>query len=599
VPARHAAYYLRRGESWASDRSIEDAGSVEYRRLIVEMENLLAALRWGAAADPALAARMALVLDAALALSGPNETHGRVIEMGLQGPSVDPHLRSRLFTARAAKMRLSGKLDRAREDLERALTEARRHGDGIEEAHALVVLGDTMGDVGDMMRARMAAERALGIARALGQSRVEALALLCLARVDLDSGDAEGVEQRCREASTILRKLGLRRLRSRLCYLLGHACTFTARQAQAVIYFREALTIARELSDSAEECSALLRFGKTLADGGRHEQAEATYDEAAALARRMGYQRMYAMVLSYRGRLEHDRGRLDMARALYEEAIAVHRDIGARPQEVWTLDALALVDLEDKRLDDVRTRLAAFDAADYRFPILQEASGLTELGAVEAIRDRLPESRAAFDRVREMLRSATNAEIVAEAGAFADALEGLFDLAMARAQRGYESEVAHRAKARARLGDGSSIADRSPLVRIGRRILARALEEDEAERTSTANVIAHALEVGADGRWFRYHGREPVDLSRRGSLRRLLRRLAEESASRRELSPDELFDAGWPDQRIAYGAALRRVYTAIGLLRDLGLRDVLVWRERGYVLEPIGGLIFPAKRDPS
>lgn len=48
----------------------------------------------------------------------------------------------------------------------------------------------------------------------------------------------------------------------------------------------------------------------------------------------------------------------------------------------------------------------------------------------------------------------------------------------------------------------------------------------------------------------------------------------------------ELFAAGWPGERASALAAARRVYTAVGMLRDMGLRSALVRRDDGYLLDP-------------
>jgi hypothetical protein len=63
----------------------------------------------------------------------------------------------------------------------------------------------------------------------------------------------------------------------------------------------------------------------------------------------------------------------------------------------------------------------------------------------------------------------------------------------------------------------------------------------------------------------------------------------------RPLTLDALFEAGWPGEHIVQTAAHRRVYTAIGTLRDLGLRDVLIRRDDGYLLAPDTRLVFPAE----
>jgi hypothetical protein len=52
------------------------------------------------------------------------------------------------------------------------------------------------------------------------------------------------------------------------------------------------------------------------------------------------------------------------------------------------------------------------------------------------------------------------------------------------------------------------------------------------------------------------------------------------------LSPDEVFEAGWPSQRITPESAANRVYVCITRLRKLGLGERLVTTTGGFMLEP-------------
>ena len=101
-------------------------------------------------------------------------------------------------------------------------------------------------------------------------------------------------------------------------------------------------------------------------------------------------------------------------------------------------------------------------------------------------------------------------------------------------------------------------------------------------------VAAPALIIAADGRELTPPGGEPVDLSRRGALRRILAFLA----ARRRDAPgvgadvDTLREAGWPGERMHPESANNRVYVAVTTLRKLGLRGILVCWEDGYLLDP-------------
>lgn len=96
-----------------------------------------------------------------------------------------------------------------------------------------------------------------------------------------------------------------------------------------------------------------------------------------------------------------------------------------------------------------------------------------------------------------------------------------------------------------------------------------------------------AFVVGPEGRSLRAPGAEPVNLGRRGALRRVLLALAETrlSSPGAALSVDTLLEAGWPGEKMGYEAGVARVYTTIQRLRGLGLQAILLTRDDGYLLD--------------
>ncbi|HEX4516932.1 MAG TPA: hypothetical protein VH054_25465, partial [Polyangiaceae bacterium] len=113
-------------------------------------------------------------------------------------------------------------------------------------------------------------------------------------------------------------------------------------------------------------------------------------------------------------------------------------------------------------------------------------------------------------------------------------------------------------------------------ARTARRLLATAI----ARRDHTHAALA----VGDEGRWFQISAGEKVDLSKRRAPRLILLALLAERGKNRGLQLDEIIAAGWPGERIQPEAAAARAYTAIKTLRELGLGDLLVRRDDGYLL---------------
>ena len=96
------------------------------------------------------------------------------------------------------------------------------------------------------------------------------------------------------------------------------------------------------------------------------------------------------------------------------------------------------------------------------------------------------------------------------------------------------------------------------------------------------------LVVGSDRCSFEVVPGLPIDLQRRGPLRRVLVALLEQRVRHPgvPLSVDTVAALGWPGERIQHKSAVARVYTTVNRLRALGLGKGLVTRDDGYLLDP-------------
>lgn len=107
-------------------------------------------------------------------------------------------------------------------------------------------------------------------------------------------------------------------------------------------------------------------------------------------------------------------------------------------------------------------------------------------------------------------------------------------------------------------------------------------------RPEGAPASADTWTVGPEARWFASSRGPVVSLERRGVLRRVFEALV----ARRFAAPgagttaDALLAAGWPGEKLQHEAGLRRARMAIAELRALGLRDLLLTRDDGYLLDP-------------
>jgi len=117
-------------------------------------------------------------------------------------------------------------------------------------------------------------------------------------------------------------------------------------------------------------------------------------------------------------------------------------------------------------------------------------------------------------------------------------------------------------------------------VRMLRAALKGAPKEDDAKELSSPSDFT----VAANAEWFEIGGKRQ-DLTRRGSLKRILRALVAASKSEQvALDKDALLAAGWPGEKLHPDAASKRLRVAIATLRSFGLRDVLRTSDDGYFL---------------
>jgi hypothetical protein len=99
---------------------------------------------------------------------------------------------------------------------------------------------------------------------------------------------------------------------------------------------------------------------------------------------------------------------------------------------------------------------------------------------------------------------------------------------------------------------------------------------------------ATGLTVALDGSWFSIRSGARTELDRRPNLRAILAALV---AARRTtpgsvLDPERLLEAGWPGEIVAADAGRNRVRVAVSTLRSLGLRELILSRGDGYLLDP-------------
>ncbi len=362
----------------------------------------------------------------------------------------------------------------------------------------------------------------------------------------------------------------------------GRALRDAGRLREARRELDEGRSLAKALEDRSLEGRVLGHLAFLAELEGRAAEALANVEEALACVREAGDQRSEGMLLAIRARLRTESGDHGEAMSDYDEAVRLHRVVGNRYAEAYAVTSRAELHRLRGRRDASRVDLLAGLTMYREFGERRhEASALAQLARLDQDEGRVPEAREALERAIAWFREDGSARVGLALGQLADLEreEGHLDVA-----RGLYLE----AVAAARDAADKTLEDRW--------LLAAGACSGATPRHSPARRAAGLL-VADSGRWFRVGDAEPVSLQRRHALRLILHALAERRVNQpdRALTQAELLEAGWPGEKVRVHAGMLRVYNALSTLRKLGLRDVLLSRDDGYLLDPLRETVISAE----
>lgn len=315
--------------------------------------------------------------------------------------------------------------------------------------------------------------------------------------------------------------------------------------------------------------------GRLACDAGDVERARALNAEAIEHQERFGESWLAALSLANLAQLEQEHGRFERAESLLERAIERFRAAGEPEYETIYAAVCAGLYLEWGKLELAHLWFEAaqgpLDGLSPAVARILVAGGRAVLAALEGDRDAAGDhlERARRDAVRSA-STLTRVLIERYAAAVAIALGRMSDVDRAAWAARLDAPAADTS-ADARVARGNID------VRFAGRLVALALHRTSSEKVLEVARGALSFAIGDD----------EVDLSRRGAPRRILEVLVKEHGGRgRALGVAALAEAGWPGERILVEARATRVRVAIATLRKLGLRDVLLTRDDGYLIDP-------------
>ncbi|NUO48673.1 MAG: tetratricopeptide repeat protein [Polyangiaceae bacterium] len=538
--------------------------------------------------DPALAARAALALHPLFRARGPAGRHVALLHaaVGAARAANDAQLVARTLVARGEAWRHFGDLTPALRDLDEALGGS--VADAGIEGEALYQRASVLWLEGRHVDASADARRALEIFRSNGDRAREGLALSLLGAIAQAVGQFAEAREHHEAALAIHRALGHRRAEGLEYNRLAHLAFRTGRTKENHSLMARALAALREAGDRMNEALCTHNLGYQLLDEGRTEEAMRNFETALGTYRELGMRRNEGAALAHLGAAHLDAGDLPTASSYFEQALFIHSSVGDRYTESFTLRHFARLWIEQGDWEEADRLVATgLEAARASANAQAEAFLLGYRAATLAMRDDL---EGATELIRVARESAGRYEGMRVPEAV-EILEGCIDLARARqAQARGDEETSRvlREKARARCGSPSTD---SGAIRHAQRVVKLALDGDAelpAPQPEKSGTPAFVIRLSADGRKITLGEQPTVDFSRRRAQRAILHRLIahREESPGEALSWSDLFEAGWPGERVQVEAGFGRVRTTIWALRKLGLFAVLLTRDDGYLLEP-------------
>jgi predicted ATPase/predicted negative regulator of RcsB-dependent stress response len=510
-----------------------------------DLDNLLAAYGFAASlpVEQGLGLRVRLLLSllpwaksllsAEQCLARLDDTLAIVLARG----DVEPESLASLLYARAVARQQSGRLEEARDDLARGLAvlaESRSETRG----QLLCQLGMLQQAQGQLDEAGASFEQAHALLPALRRPELEGRVQFGFGLLRHSQGRLDAARTHYEQAADRYRVAGAKDAEAQTLAYLAALLLQRGQLLEARARYHDALALRGSEGDKKLAAMILGNLAILEQEEGEHARAADYLERGLLAARAAGDRLLEGHVLGYRGCLAHEMGDLPGAQRHYEHALAVLREVKDRRLEGIFLGCLGSI---HAARDLAQSAQEAFDRAEH------ELAGLGDEGALGALsvhRAHLLIARARQPEQREEVRVACLAAAQAACDAArSDALFGASDD-----------------------------------LRFAVRVLTKALDAD-----------ALVVELDDDGVCaIKPRGGSRQDLSTRIPLRRIVGALVALHRSEPGVAlPDEaLIEAAWPGERIAHEASMNRLKVALATLRKLGLRELMLRRAGGYLLDP-------------
>ena len=254
---------------------------------------------------------------------------------------------ARIYNNLGVVYRLLGRLEQAREYLEKALQIYNQEGDRIGEGRVLNDMGRVFAEIGNREKARGDFEKALSIYQEQEDHPGEGSALNNLGWVFITLGQNKQAQQYYERALSIFRELGDRIGEGATLNNLGRVYEDLKQRERAQEYYKQALGIFQEERDRKGEAWSLNNLGKVYRKLGQYEQS-LQYLEQALNIRREIDRKGEGRTLKNLGTVHEILGNKRQAMQYYKEALNIAQEIEDHEGQGKTLRNMGKLYLDQK-----------------------------------------------------------------------------------------------------------------------------------------------------------------------------------------------------------------------------------------------------------
>ena len=230
-----------------------------------------------------------------------------------------------------------------------AIAAARRAGDRLGEADALVWLGGLQGDTGDYPAAADTLSQAMAIYDQAGDPMGQSVAYGHIGFLQMLAGDYPAAEASHKRSLELAGIVGSRAAQAHALSSLGMVQQLIGDHAAAAASLQQALAWFTELGNRIGQAGSLNCLGVVQQEIGDYASALASQQQAVALCRDLGSLMGQAYALNDVGLVYQETGDYASAAACHQQALAWFVDLGYRIGETEALN----------RLGEVATRAGA------------------------------------------------------------------------------------------------------------------------------------------------------------------------------------------------------------------------------------------------